>query len=483
MESLPPVTLGATIFTAFLLALIVRRPIERRWVLTASPFHQPKRQFTVELAIYLGIGIFAFLINRIIYGMPVPSGLMLLLGCLVIGFFLSLDLALFRERTVILSSSASALPPAQLYSVTRKFSLIATGATVSTGLIFFLVISRDLSWLSQLRGSDAIFRQARTSALSEIVFILAVSLALLLNLIFSYSKNLKILFDNQTRVLNRVSQGDLSRMVPVATEDEFGFIAGHTNHMIEGLRHRSRLVGDMKLAEELQQKLLPHRPPDFPGIDIAGLSVYCNETGGDYFDYFELPGGRLGVAVADASEHGIGAALHMTTTRAFLHSGVSHYPGPVELLKWVNRFLARDGMETGRFTTLFFLEIDLSEKVLCWVRAGHEAAILYDPSEGRFESLLSGGTALGVMEPVDLKAGRKDGWSPGTVVAIGTDGIHETQNEHGEMFGRDRLKTLIRLNANRSATAIQKAIYKALADFRGQTPQEDDTTLVVIRFD
>jgi sigma-B regulation protein RsbU (phosphoserine phosphatase) len=157
---------------------------------------------------------------------------------------------------------------------------------------------------------------------------MAVLLALVVNLIVSYSRNLRLLFNNETDVLERVSRGDLSRTVPVATRDEFGVIAGHTNSMIQGLRHRTKMITALKLAEEVQQNLLPVSAPDHPGLDLSGTSIYCDETGGDYYDFFKLPNNNLGVVVADASDHGVGSALLMTTARAFLISGVQHFRGP-----------------------------------------------------------------------------------------------------------------------------------------------------------
>ncbi len=113
---------------------------------------------------------------------------------------------------------------------------------------------------------------------------------------------------------------------------------------------------------------------------ISFLAVlYCEETGGDYYDYFKLPEGRLGVVVADASDHGVGSALSMTTARAFLLSGIHDFLKPSSLFGKVNRFLVSDGFESGRFMTMFFLEIDPGGKTLRWVRAGHDPGILYDP--------------------------------------------------------------------------------------------------------
>ncbi|MGB5984056.1 MAG: SpoIIE family protein phosphatase [Desulfobacterales bacterium] len=308
-------------------------------------------------------------------------------------------------------------------------------------------------------------------------------LALLVNLIVSYSKNLKLLFTNETRVLLRVSRGDLSTMVPVATKDEFGFIAGHTNHMIEGLRHRMKLVTSLKLAEEVQQRLLPQDAPRLSGLDVAGTSVYCDETGGDYYDYFILPGNRLVTVVADASDHGVGAALDMTSARAFLKYGIEQQSAPTELLTQVNRFLTQDSADTGRFTTLFFLEVDMDRRRLQWIRAGQDPALVYDPLRDRFEELDGRGVALGVDENMRYEANFREGWNPGTVVLVATDGLHETRNPQDELFGLERVREVIREQAGEPAPKILAALVAAGESFRGAAPQEDDLTLVIIKLE
>lgn len=176
----------------------------------------------------------------------------------------------------------------------------------------------------------------------------------MINLIVSYSKNLKLLFNNQTSVLERVESGDLSGKVAVATSDEFGVIANHTNHMIDGLRHRFELMSSLRLAEEVQQNLLPSRSPYLKGFDIWGSSLYCEQTGGDYYDYFLLPDGKLGVAVADVCGHGVGAAMLMISVRAYLVSAIKNYEDPARLLESVNESLSKDCAVTGNFTSMFF---------------------------------------------------------------------------------------------------------------------------------
>ena len=422
--------------------------------------------------------------NRLAYGFYAASGISLMLGCAVIGFFLSMDMALARERKVIYDALAEdrvVPPPKRLYSMTRKFSLVALIATLFVSLILGMVIARDVVWLAEIERSGMSVTQAQFSVMQEVLFIMVVLLVAIVNLIVSYSKNLKLLFQNETSVLERVSQGDLSKLVPVATHDEFGFIAGHTNTMIEGLRHRTQLITALKLAEEVQQNLLPSKPPVLPGFDIAGTSKYCDETGGDYYDYFRLPNGNLGVVVADASEHGVSAALLMTTVRALLRQRVAVEGDIGKIVADVNLELAKDVKETGRFMTMFFLEIEPGRKKLNWVRAGHEPAILYNAEDDSFLELAGEGMALGVVENVEFRKYTHQGWAPGSIIVVGTDGIRETHNEAGEMFGSDRFRDTIRKHARESAEDIQNNIIKELKIFQGEAPQEDDITLVVVK--
>ena len=485
MDGLPPVTLGVIILVFFAAALLIRRFLEPAVVISVSPLVQPQRQLALDFCLVVAAGVSAMVYNHLVYDFPiVGSGLKLVLGCAVAGFFIALDMALIRERSVIKNAMALTLdhrPPKHLYSMTRKFSFFGLTATVSVAGIIGLVLSGDVSWLARIEQEGISPGEARLSVMSEVFFVMVVLMAWVVNLIFSYSRNLKLLFDNETGVLELVTQGDLSKLVPVATNDEFGVIAGHTNLMIHGLRHRLKLITALKLAEELQRDFLPKKAPVNPQLDVSGTSVYCDETGGDYYDYLKLPNGRLGVVVADASDHGVGAALHMTTARAFLLFGARDYSGPASLLNEVNRFLTRDSVETGRFMTVFFLEIDTTNRTLRWVRAGHDPALLYDPGKDSFWELDGDGMALGVVEDLRFQDSGLQGWTPGSILIVGTDGLRETMNSQGEMFGRERLRDLVRRHAGESAEGIQHAVIESLHRFRGEVPQEDDLTLVVIR--
>jgi phosphoserine phosphatase RsbU/P len=484
MAAMPPVKLGAILFFAYAATLISRGPLVKRFVLTVVDTTQPRRQFTLDLLLSLMAGILASIYNMLMLGFPATSTFSLLVGCLMAGFFLALDTALERERDIILNTLAlnkTQEPPKHLYSMTRKFFLAALTSVLFFSVVLVLVFTRDIVWLTGLDSSSVSLSDAQMSVAYEVFFIMVVMLILIINLIISYSKNLKLLFSNETGVLERVSNGDLSGKVPIATNDEFGFIAGHTNHMIDGLRHRMQLINELKLAEEIQQNLLPKKPPQYPRLDISGTSLYCDEIGGDYFDFLDLPEHRLGVVVADAAGHGIGAAMHMTSARAFLHLSVKDYQDPARLLAEVNKYVTRDSGTTSRFLSMFFLEIDAQSQTLRWVRAGHEPAILFDPSLDRFEQLGGKGMALGVVDDYPFQISQRQSWVPGSVLVVGTDGIHESRNPEDVMFGQTRLHDIIRKNSRASARTIQNAVIDTLHVFKGGVPQEDDVTLVVIK--
>ena len=484
MVTLPPVTLGAILAAAFGLMLIVRKPLENRIVKSAAKTAQPKRQFFLDVSLVVLAGILAGVFNTLAFSFPLASTGTLLMGTMVSGFFLALDTALARERTVIIEtidSNEISTPPRRLFSMTRKFTLAALATVLFFSIVFISVFSRDVVWLSTIGKDSSNLYQAQLSVAYEVSFIMGVLLILVVNLIISYSQNLKLLFTNETKVLEKVTQGDLSRKVPVATNDEFGIIAGHTNTMIDGLRHRLQLINALKLAEEIQKNLLPSAAPHHEQLDLTGTSLYCEEIGGDYFDFFQLPDDKMGIVVADASGHGVSAAMHMTGARAFLHFAVNAYERPAQLLNTINQFITRDSRPTSRFLSMFFLEIDPVHQILRWVRAGHEPALLYNPKTNEFHSLGGEGMALGVLDDLQYEENTLQGWTPGSIIAIGTDGIHESRNAADRMFGKARLRQIIVDHAREPAESIQQAVISALQRFRGTAAQEDDITLVVIK--
>ena len=237
-------------------------------------------------------------------------------------------------------------------------------------------------------------------------------------------------------------------------------------------------------AMEVQQGLMPTCAPDLDGIDVCGRSIYCDQTGGDYYDYFEkeaAEGRKLSFVVGDVSDHGLPSALLMATARGFFRERASR-PGSVSsIVSSVNRQLTRDVQSSGRFMTLFFAEIDLAARSIRWVRAGHDPAFLLDP---RLESFVElggqGGLPLGVFEDAVYEEHHRD-LAPGQIIAIGTDGIWEARNREGRMFGKLRLQRIVRDHAERPAAEIVQRVLEALKQFLFPLDIKDDATLVVVK--
>lgn len=476
--------LGTIILTGFGAVLLTRPFLLRVLVYDATPLTQSKRVLILDFGLCCVAGIVINSYNRIVFDFPLPSTISLMIGCIIAGFFIGLDSSLAQERKVILQAEARdafSSPPGRLFPMTRKFTFVAVTASVMASLVLILVFIRDIAWLTETVQDAQSIHAAQLSVITEVFFIMAVLMVLIVNLIFSYSRNLKLLFDNETRVLEQVRKGDLSTKVPVATYDEFGIIAEHTNHMIDGLRHRFKLITSLKLAEEVQQNLLPLHSPLHKNFDISGTSIYCDETGGDYYDYFFLPEDKIGIAVADSCGHGIGAAMLMISVRAFLTAAMGDYQSPAQLLQVINRYVTRDCSKSGRFTTMFFLEIDPSLSALKWVRAGHEPAVTFHAASQSFSQLGGAGLVLGIDDNFIFEDNTTSSCRTGDIILIGTDGIYETRNSSDEMFGQQRLQQVIREHAHASSRIIQEALIEEIDAFRGEAAQEDDITLVVIK--
>lgn len=287
-----------------------------------------------------------------------------------------------------------------------------------------------------------------------------------------------------TAAAKKLSSGDFSVKLGLRTGDERDLVIQAFNEIGPKLEDHLRLHQSMDLAMKVQQKLLPGKNPEIPGLDIAGKSIYCDETGGDYYDFLEFAGKndrKISVVIGDVSGHGISSALLMASARAFLRQRLS-LPGTLgQIISDVNCQLAQDVAESHNFMTLFYLRIDCEHKTLEWVRAGHDPPIFYDPKTRSFEALEGQGVPLGVEESWVYTENKKVDLSEGQVIVLATDGIWEARNVSGEMFGKDRIYDLIRANSALSAKGILNILLDMLHRFAKGKKFEDDVTLVVIK--
>ena len=278
----------------------------------------------------------------------------------------------------------------------------------------------------------------------------------------------------------RLAGGDLEARAEVSAGGELGRLADSFNAMVPRLRDQVQLRQSLAVAAEVHEHLLPDAAPTLEGFDIAGVSLPCDETGGDYFDYLALSEGRLGIAVGDVTGHGLPAALLMATARGLLRARADRAPTASDLLDGVNRQLARDAL-AGRFMTLFYLVLTPGSRTLAWANAGHEGALVLDPESGAVNSLEGGGVPLGI--DADWRYEDLDGATlpKGGVMVIATDGLWEARDADGTMFGRERLEEVLREQADLPASDLRDAVLDALHAFRGEEPLRDDVTLVVVR--
>ena len=315
-------------------------------------------------------------------------------------------------------------------------------------------------------------------------FLLIVTLAVAIILSRMFSTGIIDPVRRMEAAMARVEKGELTATVTVDSNDELGVLAENFNQMIEGLKDRYRMQRSLDLAKEVQQNLLPGKDPQFPGLDIAGISIYCDETGGDYFDFFDNVGANAnnyGVVIGDVSGHGIPSALLMASARAFLRQRSALSGSIADMVSDVNCQLTRDVEDTGRFITLFYLLIDRVNHRLSWVRAGHEPAVLYDPAADRFEELSGKGMALGIEENWQYTGENRAELAVGQIILLSTDGLWEARNTRDEMFGKQAIYEIIRKHSDDTAAKIQDAILAELNRFQQGVEAADDVTLIIIK--
>ncbi len=347
--------------------------------------------------------------------------------------------------------------------------------------LFFVVPFENVTAQFSQLETIVQFETWNRMALAAIMSLLMISLVAAVA-VFS-SRTVTAPIDELAAAAQRVAAGDFKTRVDIRTRDEMGELGEAFNAMVPQLEDRIQMHHSMSMAREVQQSLLPAEAPRFPGFDIAGHSTYSDATGGDYYDFIDLSGlekNCLGIAVGDVSGHGIAPALLMATARALLRNQVTR-PGRIaKHIGDINRQLVPDTRH-GRFMTMFYLVIECETREVHWVNAGHDAAILYNPAAGTFKEIKAADIPLGIRPDWTYREFSLEGGFEGQILLIGTDGIWDTRNAEGEMFGKEAACAIVRDYASQSAADICAAISDTLAAFRGEGVQTDDMTMVVVK--
>jgi sigma-B regulation protein RsbU (phosphoserine phosphatase) len=328
------------------------------------------------------------------------------------------------------------------------------------------------------------FLQDMTQSVLKLTrFIALGAICLVLILVILFSRTVTRPLNTLTEGAKRLAEGDFSTRVHIRTGDEFEEMGKVFNEVVPRLKENTELNHSLKLAREIQQNLLPKDPPSAAGLDIWGKSLYCDKTGGDYYDFLPSPTGNgspLQIIVGDVSGHGIPSALLMATARAFIRIR-AFIPGtPAELVADVNRHLSRDVEDSGQFMTLFYMVFHTDRNLMSWVCAGHDPALVYNTRTDAFRDLGGKHLPLAVFETSRYRESEIE-YESGWIILIGTDGIWETRNPRGEAFGKNRVRAVLREHQEKPAHGIITALESALITFRGVEEPEDDVTMVVIK--
>jgi sigma-B regulation protein RsbU (phosphoserine phosphatase) len=292
----------------------------------------------------------------------------------------------------------------------------------------------------------------------------------------------------KNRLLGFVLLGEKRSEEPYSREDKELLLAASQQaaialdyaQLIESTAEQAVLKRDLELATEVQQNLLPTVSPPVPGLDYAGICKPARGVGGDYFDFLQLEGGKLGLALGDISGKGVGAAILMASLQAMLRSQAPLRGEAVDALaSGMNRLMAAS-TDGSKFSTFFYGVYDPESGLLTYVNAGHNPPVLLRAAGGEAERLTATGMLLGMFPEAPYKRGQVR-LEPGDLLVVFSDGVSEAFNEAGEEFGEERLVALLNERRGESARSLCASVVDAVNQFAGAALQSDDVTLVVAR--
>jgi serine phosphatase RsbU (regulator of sigma subunit) len=266
-----------------------------------------------------------------------------------------------------------------------------------------------------------------------------------------------------------------------------GMVAGEIRtHVEAALRETEtrlqvdRLEHDLAVARSIQQSLLPKSMPQLEDFEIAGWNQPADQTGGDYYDWQMLPDGRVVLALADVTGHGIGPALLASVCRTYARASFRMGESLMSAMEQINAALAADVGE-GRFVTFVAAICAPGSTRVELLSAGHGPLFLYILQEDRFEELSAQGLPLGIVADLVSEPPQQFDLNPGDLLVLVTDGFFEWADPQGQQFGPQRLENVIRASRGKHPSQIIVDLYQAVIGFSGGTKQQDDLTAVILK--
>ena len=323
-------------------------------------------------------------------------------------------------------------------------------------------------------------RFSRWLSLDSLLIVSALVLVMVV-IVALRSRRMLAPFFSMVSAFGRVSKGDFSTKLDFNVRDERQMIADAFNNMTIQLEDGMRMRQGLEVAKEVQHNFFPEIDADTSDLDIAVRMSYCEETGGDYIDVLHEKDGKVCIVVGDVTGHGVGAALLMATVRSLIRGRYEVDTDLSGVITSANSKLSADMGDSGRFVTLFIVEINPASRQLRWVRAGHDPAWLFRNTDCSIVPLSGPGVAMGVDCDLTYSENHRDQLESGDVILIGTDGIWETSGSDGTQFGKHRLERIVSENAGRTASEICDSLIDEVDQFRGDQKPEDDVSVVVIK--
>jgi len=274
--------------------------------------------------------------------------------------------------------------------------------------------------------------------------------------------------------LHRFSGAEIALLRAVGTQVASGIIE---SRLIEEHRKSARYLRQVRYAGQVQRRMIPDQPPKHPWATFGCVYAPSLDVGGDFYDFIELPGGDLGIAIADVVGKGIPGALMMASVRSALRAYTDSNTCMEDLMARVNRHMCHDTL-VSEFATVFYAVLAIDKRQLSYVNAGHDPPLLL--RDKQFRKLDTGGMIIGVVPDCRFDS-ETIGLQPRDLIVFYTDGVIDAINFDGELFGRARLRESILKHSSTDAAIVAQQIMWDTRRFTGLAPQTDDITIVVLK--
>ncbi|MCG3208477.1 MAG: hypothetical protein FOGNACKC_02082 [Anaerolineae bacterium] len=244
---------------------------------------------------------------------------------------------------------------------------------------------------------------------------------------------------------------------------------------------RQRMEDELAVGQQIQLSLLPNGHPEADGWDFASIYQPSQLVGGDFYDFFQLAGdpNQLGLVIADVSGKGVPAALFMALSRSIIRTKSMSGRHPAGVLRRANTLIYKD-TRSKLFLTAFYATLDLQSGWMAYSNAGHNYPMWLRAETGKVTELVARGTIMGAFEQIDLEESEID-IAPGDMIIFYTDGVTEAMNAKEELFGEERLQSVIEARPHAGAQEMLDAIVAAVNEYTDETPQADDFTIFIVK--